>query len=100
MIVGAPHVQRVRTVEPEHDPILVVHAQGMEPSKVTAQRVQPIPGRHFQVIKPRYDIYLIQFTARDRPELPRDASRRLAVNAVPDVPRGVIRQRPNHSIAL
>ena len=100
MIVGAAHVQRVCTVEPEDDPILVVHAKGMGSSKITAQRVQPIPGRHFQVIKPRYSIYLIQFTTHDLPELPGDTSRSLAVDAVPDVPSAVIRQRPNHRIAL
>ena len=100
VIIGAPHVERVCAFEPEHDPVLIVHAHGVETSKVAAERVQPIPGRHLQILEPRHGVDLIQFPTHDRPELPRDAPSRLAVDAVPDVPRGVIRQRPDHRVAL
>jgi hypothetical protein len=63
VIVSAPHVERVCAFEPEHDPMLVVHAHCVETSKVAAERVQPIPRRHFQIIKPRYGVNLIQFAA-------------------------------------
>lgn len=100
MIIGALHVERVTAFEPEHDPILVVHAHGMETSKIAAERVQPISGRYPQVIEPRYGVNLIQFAADDRPELLRDAPCRLAVDAVPDVPGRFIGERPDHRIAL
>ena len=100
MVIGALYVERVSAFEPEHDPTLIVHPHGLETSKIAAERVQPIAGRYLQVIEPRYGIKLIQFAADDRPELLRDAPCRLAVDAVPDVPRGVICQRSDHTIAL
>ena len=59
MIVGAPHIKRIWTVEPEHDPILVVHAHGMEASTVAAERVQPISRRHLQVVEAHDGVDLI-----------------------------------------
>ena len=100
MIVGALHVERVTAFKTEHDSILSVHAHGVQPSHVTAERVQPVSGRYLQVIEPRYGVDLIKFAADDRPELLRDAPCRLAVDAVPDVPRCVICQRSNHALAL
>jgi hypothetical protein len=93
MIIGAPDVERVGAFEAEHDPILIVHAHSVEPSPVTAERVQPVAGRDSHIIEPRYRVELIQFAAHDRPEIARNAP-------VPDVPRGVIRQRPDHRRAL
>lgn len=100
MIVGAPHVERVSAFEAEHDSILVVHTYGAQPSHVTTERVQPVAGRNFQILEARYGVDLIEFATHVRPELTRNPPSRLAVDAVPDVPRGVIRQRPNHSLAL
>ena len=69
-------------------------------SHVTTERVQPVAGRSFQILEARYGVDLIEFAAHVLPELARDPPSRLAVDAVPDVPRGVIRQRPDHSLAL
>ena len=57
MIVGALHVERVSTFEAEHDSILIVHAHGMQPSHVAAERVQPVAGRNFQFLEARYGVY-------------------------------------------
>jgi hypothetical protein len=100
VIVGAPHVERVSAFETEHDSILVVHTYGVQPSHVTTERVQPVAGRNLQILEARYGVDLIEFATHVRPELTRNPPSRLAVDAVPDVPRGVIRQRPNHSLAL
>jgi Protein of unknown function (DUF1579) len=94
VIVGAPHLERVPAFEPGHDPVLIVHAHRVETSTVTCERVQPIPGRHVQVIEPRHGVDLIQFATHDGPEFARDAPSRLAVDAVPDVARRIIGQRP------
>jgi hypothetical protein len=96
VIVGAPHLERVRAFEPEHDPVLIVHAHRVTAPEVTGKRVQPIPARHFQVIEPRHGVDLIQFATHDGPEFARDAPSCLAVDAVPDVARRIIGQRPNH----
>jgi len=100
VIVGAPDLERVRAFETEHDSTLVVHANSVQPSKIPAERVQPVPGRHSQMVELRDCVELIQFAAHDRPEIPRNASCRLTVTAIPDVRRGVVSQRPDHTIAL
>jgi hypothetical protein len=100
VIVGTPHVEGVSAFEAEHDSILVVHTYGVQPSHVTTERVQPVAGRDFQILEARDGVDLIEFTTHVLPELTRDPPSRLALDAVPDVPCGVIRQRPNHSLAL
>jgi hypothetical protein len=100
VIVGTPHVERICALEAEHDAILVVDTYPVNAAEVARERVQTIPGRYFRVIEPSHRIDLIQFPAHDWPQLARNAPSRLAVDAVPDVARGVIRQRPNHCIAL
>jgi hypothetical protein len=100
VIVGTPNIERVRAFEAEHNPILIVHPYGVPPSQVAAERVQSGAGRHFQIFKPRYRVDLIEFATHVRPELTRNPTSRLAVDAIPDVPRGVIRQPPDHSLAL
>jgi hypothetical protein len=100
VIVGAPHVERVSAFKAEHDSILVVHADGVEPSHVTTERVQPVAGRNFQIVEARYGVNLIEFATHVLPELTRDPPSRLGVDAVPDVPCGVICQRSNHRLAL
>jgi hypothetical protein len=42
--VGAPHVERVRTVEPEDDSILIVHPHGVKAAPITCERVQTMPA--------------------------------------------------------
>jgi hypothetical protein len=100
VIVGAPHVERVSAFEAEHNSILIVHAYGVQPSQVTAERVQPVTGRHVQILKSRDGVDLIEFPAHVRPELTGNPPSRLAVDAVPDIPSGVICQRPDHRLAL
>ena len=100
MIIGAPHVEGVSAFEAEHDLILIVHTQGVQPSHVPDERVQPVAGRNFQILEARYGVDLIEFATHVRPELTRNPPSRLAVDAVPDIPSGVIRQRPNHRLAL
>lgn len=46
VVVGAAHVKRVGTFEPEHDSILVVDAHGVLAFQITAERVQSISRRH------------------------------------------------------
>ena len=100
MIVGASHIERVSAFKAEHDSILVVHTDGVEPSPVTAERVQPVAGRNFQILEARYGVDLIEFATHVLPEITRDPPSRLAVDAVPDVSCRVICQRPNHRLAL
>ena len=100
MIVSAPHVERVGAFEAEHDSILIVDADGVKLSQVPAKRVQSVARRHFQVLKPRDGVDLIQLATHIRPEFTRNPSGRLAIDAIPDVPRGVIRKRSDHCVAL
>ena len=53
MIVGAPYVKRVCAFEAKYDPILIVHAYGVQPSQVIAERVQLVAGRHSQILEAR-----------------------------------------------
>ncbi len=100
VVVGAAHVERVGALEPENDPILVVHTHGVLPFQVPGKRVQPIPGRYLQVVELRDGIDLVQFAANDRPQVPGDPAGGLRIDAVPDVPGRVVGQRPNHRLAL
>ncbi len=100
MIVGAPNVERVRPLESEDDPILVVHADRVPASEVTAEHVQPITRRHLQVVQPLYRVDLVELPAHDGPQISRDAPGGFGVDAVPDVPCRVIGQRPDHQLAL
>jgi hypothetical protein len=100
VVVGASNVKRVCAFEPKDDSELVVHAHRVEAAKTTRERVQPIPGRHIQVIEPRHRVDLIQFPTHDRPQLAWDTPSRFAVDAVPDITRRIIRQRPDHTVAL
>jgi hypothetical protein len=100
VIVGAPHVKRVCAFEAKHDPILVVDSHGVEPSQISAERVQSVPGRHFQIVKLRHRVDLIEFATHVWPELARNPPSRLAVDAVPDVPGRPIGELPDHRIAL
>ena len=96
MVVGALHVERVPACEAEHNPILIIHSYRVRSSEVTSERVQPVPGRHLQIVELGHGVDLIEFPTHDRPELTRNPPSRFAVDAVPDIPRGVIRQRPDH----
>ena len=100
MIIGAPHLERVGAFEPEHDSVLIVHPHRVPAPEVTRERVQPIPGRHLQVVEPSHRVDLVQFPSHDGPEHARDAPSGLAVDAVPDIARRVIGQRPDHQLAL
>lgn len=100
MIVGATHIERICSFETKHDAVLIVDAHGVKTSTVTGERVQPIPGRHLQVLEPGNRVELIELPAHDRPQLAGDAPGRFAVDTVPDIPRGVVGERPNHRIAL
>ena len=96
MVVGALHVERVPACEAEHNPILIVHSHGVQSSEVASERVQPVPGWYLQIVKHHHGVDLIEFPTHDRPELTRNPPSRFAVDAVPDVPRAVIRQRSDH----
>jgi hypothetical protein len=98
VIVGAPYVERVGAFEPEHDSVLIVHPHRVPTSEVTREPVQSIPGRHLQVVEPCHCVDLIQFPTHDRPQRARDAPSRLAINAIPDVARRLIGQRPDHRV--
>ncbi len=100
MVVGAPHVERISAFEAKHAPILVVDSQRVEPSQISAERVQSVPGRHSQIVKPRHRVDLIEFAAHVWPEFARNPPRRLTVDAVPDGPGRLIGERPDHRIAL
>ena len=47
VVIRAAYIERVTAFETEHDSILIVHAHGVQPSHVTAERVRPVSGRHF-----------------------------------------------------
>ena len=100
MVVGASHVERISAFEAKHDPILIVDSHRVEPSQISAGGVQPVTGRHLHIVKPGHRVDLIEFATHVCPQLARNPSSRRAVDAVPDVTRGVIRQRPDHSLAL
>ena len=90
MVVGALHVECIAAFEAKYDPILIVDPHGVEPSQVGAERVQSVPGRHFQVVEPRHRVDLIQLAADDRPQILRDPAGGFRVDAVPDVPGRVV----------
>jgi hypothetical protein len=100
VIVGALHVERISAFEAKHDPILIVDSHRVEPSQISAEAVQSVTGRHLQIVKPSHRVDLIEFATHVCPELARNPSSRLAVDAVPDVPRCFIGERPDHRIAL
>ena len=97
MVVGAAHLKRVGTFEPEHDSILVVDAHGVLALQIAGERVQSISRRHPQVVELRHGIDLIELPANNRPQILRDPAGRLRIDAVPDIPGRVVGQRPNHS---
>jgi hypothetical protein len=99
VVVGALHVERISAFEAKHDPILVVDSHGVEPSPISAERVQSVPGRHFQIVKFCHRVDLIEFATPVWPELARNPPSRLAVDAVPDLPGRFIGERPDHRIA-
>jgi hypothetical protein len=47
VVISAAYIERVTAFEAEHDSISIVYAHGVQPSPVTAERVQPVSGRHF-----------------------------------------------------
>ena len=55
---------------------------------------------HLQVVEPDDGVDLVQLPPDDWPEIARDAPGGLRVEAVPNVLRGVIGQRPDHALAL
>ena len=67
VVVGAAHVERVGTFEPEHDSILVVDAYGVLPCQISDERVQSISRRHPQIVELRHGIDLVQLATHDRP---------------------------------
>ena len=100
MVVGALHVERISAFEAKHDPILIVDSHRVESSQITAEAMQSVTGRHLQIIKPGHRVDLIELASHVCPELARNPSSRLTVDAVPDVPRCFIGERADHSIAL
>ena len=100
MVVGAQHVERISALEAKHDAILVVDSHRVEPSQISAERVQSVPGRHSQIVKLHHRVDLIEFAPHVWPEFARNPPRMLAVDAVPDVPGRFIRKRPGQRIAL
>jgi hypothetical protein len=100
VIVGASHIERVSAFKAEHDSILVGHTDGVEPSHVTTEGVQPVAGRNLQILEARDRVNLIEFAPHVRPQLARDPPSGLAVDAVPDVPGRFIGERPDHRLAL
>ena len=50
---------------------------------------------HFQRVKPRPSVDLIEFATHVWPEFARNPPRRLTIDAVPDVPRRFIGKRPD-----
>jgi len=100
VVVGALHVECVSAFEAKHDSILVVDSHRVEPSQISAERVQSVPGRHSQIVKLHHRVDLIEFAPHVWPEFARNPPRMLAVDAVPDVPARYIGERPDHRIAL
>ena len=100
VVVSAAHVECVRAVESEDDSILIVHANRVPASSIARERVQTIPRWHFEVFEPGHGVDLVQPPPNDWPQLTWDASGGLRVDAVPDVPRRVVGQCANHTIAL
>jgi hypothetical protein len=100
VVVGALHVERVRAFKAKYDSILIVDSYRVEPSQISAEGVQSVPGPHLQIVKPRHRVYLIELATDGRPELTWDPSSRFAVEAVPDIQGRFIGERPDHRIAL
>ena len=71
VVVRALHVERVSACETEHNPILIVHPHRVPSSEVISEGVQPVSGRHLQIVKLGHGINLIEFAAHDRPQLTR-----------------------------
>ena len=65
-------------VEPEHDSILVVDANGVEARQVTHEHMQPIPRWHLQIVEPCNRVDLVQLPPNDRPQVSGDAPSGLA----------------------
>ena len=80
MVIGTPHVVRVRSLKPKDDPVLVVDANRVEACEVAHERVQSVARRHLQVIELRDRINLVQLPLDDRPQVPRDAPGSLVVD--------------------
>jgi hypothetical protein len=100
VVVDALQVERISAFEAKHDPILIVDSHRVEPSPISAEGVQPVTGRHLQIVKPGHRVDLIEFATHVCPQLARNPSSRLTVDAVPDVPGRFIGERPDHRIAL
>ena len=51
VIVGAAHVERVFSLEPEDDPILIGDANRMKPGQLVYQSVKPISRGHSELVE-------------------------------------------------
>jgi len=63
VVVGAAHVEGVFSLEPEDDPILLVHPNRLKTGKIVYQRVQPISRRDPQIVEFGHRVDLIQLCA-------------------------------------
>jgi hypothetical protein len=97
VVVGAAHVEGVFSLEPEDDPILLVHPNRLKTGKIVYQRVQPISRRDPPIVEFGHRVDLIQLALNDRPDRSRNPSGGLAVDPVPDIPGRVVSERPDHS---
>ena len=94
MIIGAPYLERVGILRTGTRFGIGRSLAARANPEITRQPVQPISRRHLQIVEPGYRVDLVQFPSHDGPEHARDAPSCLAIHAVPDVPGGVVRQRP------
>jgi hypothetical protein len=73
MIVLDADFIRMAALPSKRDAVLVVHADAVPPGLVSLQGLQPIPGRHQQIIEPSGGVQQLQLPVGDAPQVARDA---------------------------
>jgi hypothetical protein len=97
VVVLAPDVEGIVSLPSKGDPVLIVHPDGVAPNLIPLEGMQVIAGGNLQVVDRRHQIELLQLALGRLPRGVRDASRCLAIDAPEQLPRGLVREGPDHT---
>lgn len=100
MVILATDFMCIPILKTKSDPQPVIDPNAVASFLVTLQRLQPISGRHTQIVEFCGGIYHIEFASHYRPDVLLNFPRRLRVFAVEQVLGRWIRKRLDHGTLL
>src|SRR6185436_6252438 len=80
VVVLAAEIVRIVFLPPERDPVLLVHANTVLTLPVSTQGFQAVARHRGQILKPLGGVEHRQLPMHNRPQLPRNSARGLAVS--------------------